>query len=203
MRNVESLVALKSNEPGWQRRGERLGGLGLADSCLALQQERLLQGEREVDRRREPALRQIACAPQRVLQLVDRRECHPLNITASRGRFTADEVCAARSNGDTIGHGSSSLIRRGQVTPTSLDAAELVVPVSPEDAIAAFVDSANVTVVGGGTIVMPEINYGRLRPTRALFLRDAGLGGLRRHGSTLTIGAMTTIAEVEDAPEPL
>jgi len=89
------------------------------------------------------------------------------------------------------------------VTATALDAAEVVVPKSPEEAIASFGDGSGVTVLGGGTIVMPEINYGRLRPARALVLARAGLAGIRRDAETLTIGAMTTVAELADAPEPL
>jgi CO/xanthine dehydrogenase FAD-binding subunit len=89
------------------------------------------------------------------------------------------------------------------VTTTSLDAAEFVVPASREDAVAAFGDGSGITILGGGTIVMTEINYGRLRPARVLALRDAGLGGLRRRDGSLTIGAMTTLAELEEAPEPL
>lgn len=86
---------------------------------------------------------------------------------------------------------------------TALDAAEVVVPTTREEAIAAFGAGDGVTVMGGGTILMPELNYGRLRPDRVLLLRDAGLSGIRRDGSTLTIAAMTTLAELEDAPEPL
>jgi CO/xanthine dehydrogenase FAD-binding subunit len=89
------------------------------------------------------------------------------------------------------------------VTATTLDAAEIVVPTSREDAVSAFGDGTNVTVVGGGTIVMPEINYGRLRRARVLFLHRAGLGGIRRNGSTMTIGATTALTELESAPEPL
>jgi CO/xanthine dehydrogenase FAD-binding subunit len=89
------------------------------------------------------------------------------------------------------------------LTATSLDAAQVVVATSEEEAIAAFGDGAGVTVMAGGTILMPEINYGRLRPERVLLLKDAGLSGIRRDGSSLTIAAMTTIAELEEAPEPL
>jgi aerobic carbon-monoxide dehydrogenase medium subunit len=89
------------------------------------------------------------------------------------------------------------------VTTTSLDAAEFVVPASREDAVAAFGDGSGITILGGGTIVMTEINYGRLRPARVLGLWEAGLGGVRRRDGSLTIGAMTTLAELEDAPEPL
>lgn len=89
------------------------------------------------------------------------------------------------------------------MTSTTLDAAQVVVPTSREEAIAAFGDGDGVTVMAGGTILMPEINYGRLRPARVLFLKDAGLTGIRRDGSSLTIAAMTTVAELEQAPEPL
>lgn len=89
------------------------------------------------------------------------------------------------------------------MTTTSLDAAEFVVPASREDAVAAFGDGSGITILGGGTIVMTEINHGRLRPARVLALRDAGLAGLRRRDGSLTIGAMTTVAELDEAPEPL
>jgi CO/xanthine dehydrogenase FAD-binding subunit len=89
------------------------------------------------------------------------------------------------------------------VTSISLDAAQVVVPTSREQAIAAFGEGDGVIVMAGGTILMPEINYGRLRPERVLLLRDAELSGIRRDGSLLTAGAMTTVAELEEAPEPL
>jgi aerobic carbon-monoxide dehydrogenase medium subunit len=89
------------------------------------------------------------------------------------------------------------------LTATSLDAAEVVVPTSRDDAIAAFGDGSGVTVMAGGTILMPEINYGRLRPERVVLLKDAGLSGITRDVPSLTIAAMTTIAELEGAPEPL
>jgi len=89
------------------------------------------------------------------------------------------------------------------VTSTALQAADVVVPASRDEAVAAFGDGSGVTVLGGGTILMPEINYGRLRPARVVLLQNAGLSGLRRNGSSLTIGAMTTVAELEQAPEPL
>jgi CO/xanthine dehydrogenase FAD-binding subunit len=89
------------------------------------------------------------------------------------------------------------------LTATSLDAAQVVVPTSREEAIDAFGDGAGVTVMAGGTILMPEINYGRLRPERVLLLQRAGLAGISRNGGSLTIGATTSVAELEAAPEPL
>jgi carbon-monoxide dehydrogenase medium subunit len=89
------------------------------------------------------------------------------------------------------------------VTTTTLDAAEVVVPTSREDAVSAFGDGTDVTVMAGGTILMPEINYGRLRPKRVLLLHRADLAGVRRDGSKLAIGAMTPLSDLEQAPEPL
>ena len=45
-------------------------------------------------------------------------------------------------------------------------ATEILMPGSEDEAIAAFGDGADV-VVGGGTIVVPEMTYRRLRPTKA------------------------------------
>jgi aerobic carbon-monoxide dehydrogenase medium subunit len=85
----------------------------------------------------------------------------------------------------------------------TLEAAEVLAPTSLEDAARAFGDGRDVTVVAGGTIVVPEITHGRLRPRRALLLGKAGLAGVRSEGGRTTIGAMTPVAELEGLPSPL
>jgi carbon-monoxide dehydrogenase medium subunit len=85
----------------------------------------------------------------------------------------------------------------------SVAAPEVIVAASREEAVDAFGDGAGVTVVAGGTIVMPEITHGRLRPTRALLIGRAGLDGIDSGGGRTTIGAATTLAALEDAVEPL
>jgi CO/xanthine dehydrogenase FAD-binding subunit len=85
----------------------------------------------------------------------------------------------------------------------SVDAPEVIVAASSEEAVDAFGDGTGVTVVAGGTIVMPEITHGRLRPTRALLIGRAGLSGVQRADGRTTIGAATTLSELEDAVEPL
>jgi CO/xanthine dehydrogenase FAD-binding subunit len=90
-----------------------------------------------------------------------------------------------------------------RVTGRALQEAHVVVPRSREEAVKAFGDGSGVTVLAGGTIVMPDVNYGRLRPETVVMLQQAGLSGIGRNGSTLTIGATTTVAELETAPEPL
>jgi CO/xanthine dehydrogenase FAD-binding subunit len=79
----------------------------------------------------------------------------------------------------------------------------VVVPTSPDEALAAFGDGADVTVVAGGTIVMPDLAAGRLRPRRALLLARAGLDGIKRDGGRVTIGATTSVSALEGGDEPL
>ena len=43
-------------------------------------------------------------------------------------------------------------------------ASEVLIPSSPAEAVSLFGDGASTTVIGGGTVVMPEITYGRLTP---------------------------------------
>jgi aerobic carbon-monoxide dehydrogenase medium subunit len=83
------------------------------------------------------------------------------------------------------------------------EGAQVIRPASEEEAVEAFGDGTSVVVVGGGTIVVPDMTYRRLRPTRALLLKDAGLSGVSRDGSRVTIGAMTPIQDLVDLPAPL
>jgi carbon-monoxide dehydrogenase medium subunit len=80
---------------------------------------------------------------------------------------------------------------------------EVVTPASADEAIAAFGDGGGVTVIGGGTIVMPDLASGRLRPGRALLLSRAGLDGVARAGGKVTIGAAVPLSALEDGDEPL
>lgn len=84
-----------------------------------------------------------------------------------------------------------------------MTAPEVLVPASLEEAVAAFGDGADVTVVAGGTILMPELTYGRLQPARALLLTRTGLDTMRRENGTVHLGATLPVAALEDAPEPL
>jgi CO/xanthine dehydrogenase FAD-binding subunit len=81
--------------------------------------------------------------------------------------------------------------------------AEVLVPGSQEELLSAFGDGSGVTVIGGGTVVMPDVMAGRLRPTKALLLHRAGLNGVTRADGKVTIGAATPIAALEDGDEPL
>src|SRR5436190_7961352 len=80
---------------------------------------------------------------------------------------------------------------------------DVLIPSSAEEALAAFGDGAGVTVAGGGTIVMPDLAAGRLRPTKALLLSRAGLDGVTRSDGKVTIGATTPLSALEDGDPPL
>lgn len=82
-------------------------------------------------------------------------------------------------------------------------ATEVVRASSEREAVAAFADGGEVTVIAGGTIVVPELTLGRLHPGRVLMLTGAGLTGVTREGDRTTVGAMTPVAELEDLPSPL
>jgi CO/xanthine dehydrogenase FAD-binding subunit len=80
---------------------------------------------------------------------------------------------------------------------------DVVIPASPEEAVRAFGDGSDVTVLSGGTIVMPDLVYGRLRPNRVLMLGRSGLDGVAREGGTVTIGAGVAVSALEQLDEPL
>jgi carbon-monoxide dehydrogenase medium subunit len=82
-------------------------------------------------------------------------------------------------------------------------ATEVFTPASEEEAIAAFGDGTDVVVVGGGTIVVPDLTYRKLQPGKALLLGRAGLSGVTNDGSRVTIGATTPVQDLVDLPAPL
>jgi carbon-monoxide dehydrogenase medium subunit len=80
---------------------------------------------------------------------------------------------------------------------------EVLMPGTPAEAVELFGDGRNVTVIGGGTIVVPAVAAGRIAPARALFLGHAGLSGITRAGQMVTIGATTSVASLVDLGAPL
>ena len=79
----------------------------------------------------------------------------------------------------------------------------VLTPRSPEEAAEAFGDGSDVTVLAGGTILLPEITYGRAKPKRVLMLARSGLGRIERSNGTVTIGAAVSVAELVEGDEPL
>ncbi|SNY39220.1 FAD binding domain-containing protein [Paractinoplanes atraurantiacus] len=71
----------------------------------------------------------------------------------------------------------------------------------PEDVPAAVsLVAAGATIIGGGTSLMPRLNDYASPPTELVSLRRAGLAGVHVDGDTVTIGAMTTLAQIEHDP---
>ncbi len=77
---------------------------------------------------------------------------------------------------------------------------QVLVPTSTEEAISQYGTGDGVTVVAGGTIVLPEIAAGRLAPGRALMLHRAGLDGIRSEDGRTVIGAMVPVQALVDHP---
>ena len=88
-------------------------------------------------------------------------------------------------------------------TVASGGATEVLTPGSEEEAIAAFGDGGDVLVVGGGTIVVPDLTYRKLDPKKALLLGGAELSGVSTEGARTTIGATTPVQELVDLPAPI
>ena len=82
-------------------------------------------------------------------------------------------------------------------------AAETLVPSSADEAVQLFGDGEGITVFAGGTILMPEIAAGRLKPARALLLHRSGLDEIRTDGDVVRIGAMVPVAALADGPDGL
>ncbi len=92
---------------------------------------------------------------------------------------------------------------------------DVVIPESESEAIAAYGDGSDITVIGGGTIVMQLLNYQRFSPSKVLLLNKAGLSYInvpvteQEHadihygGSNVIIGATTPLEELTSLSSPL
>jgi CO/xanthine dehydrogenase FAD-binding subunit len=80
---------------------------------------------------------------------------------------------------------------------------QVLVPTSEDEAASLYGDGSGITVFGGGTILLPEIGAGRLRPERTLMLHASGLDRLQAENGVVRIGAMVPVAALESADEPL
>jgi CO/xanthine dehydrogenase FAD-binding subunit len=73
---------------------------------------------------------------------------------------------------------------------------QYLLPGSAEEAAAELQDAV---VMAGGTTVMPAAHAGALDVTRVVGLARAGLSGVERSGSRVTVGAMTPLAALDGA----
>ena len=81
--------------------------------------------------------------------------------------------------------------------------AEVIRPGSPSEAASAFGDGTGVAVLAGGTLLVPDLHFGRARPERVVMLGDAGLNYVTRTDGTVTIGAMTPVVVLVGESAPL
>ena len=81
--------------------------------------------------------------------------------------------------------------------------AEVIRPVSSSEAASAFGDGAGVSVLAGGTLLVPDLHFGRAQPERVIMLGDAGLNYVTRSNGTVTIGAMTPVVALVGESSPL
>ena len=74
----------------------------------------------------------------------------------------------------------------------------LHLPTSAEEAAARLAEAApDACVLGGGTVLVPELSAGRMRPAAVIDLTRAGLSEIRHEGGDLVIGATATYADLE------
>lgn len=78
-----------------------------------------------------------------------------------------------------------------------------MVPESAEAAVEAYGDGSDITVVGGGTIVMLLTNHQRFQPSKVLLLGKAGMSFVREDAGTVTVGATTPLSEITELVAPL
>jgi CO/xanthine dehydrogenase FAD-binding subunit len=71
------------------------------------------------------------------------------------------------------------------------------------DEVAADLADGDAVVVGGGTMVVPDMTHGRTRPAAVVDLGRAGLGGITRGDGAWVVGAMCTYTDLERSAVPL
>lgn len=74
---------------------------------------------------------------------------------------------------------------------------------SDVDGVTAALADGDAVVVGGGTMVVPEMTHGRVRPAAVVDLAKAGLAGISRGDGGWVVGAMTTYTDLERSAVPL
>lgn len=82
-------------------------------------------------------------------------------------------------------------------------AATVIIPSSPDEAAQAFAADPGVTVIGGGTVVVPRNSLGWLPVERALWLGKAGLDSINESGGRVTIGGTASLASCAGLAAPV
>ena len=79
----------------------------------------------------------------------------------------------------------------------------MITAVRTPDSVAAAVihAAAGSRVMAGGTIVMAQVNHGTAAASELVSLRRAGVSGIAVEGTHVSVGATTTLAEVEESTD--
>ena len=80
---------------------------------------------------------------------------------------------------------------------------DVLIPESESEAIEAYGDGSNITVIAGGTIVMQLLNYHRFKPANTMLLAKSGLSYVNSSDGSVTIGATTPLSELTGLDAPL
>ena len=99
---VDALVALQPDQLAARPRRQDLGQLGLADPGLAFDEQRPAQRDRQVDRRRQPLVGQVAVGREGGGDLVDRRRGRPVGRGHGHSSRAYGEQAVAVEPGKTI-----------------------------------------------------------------------------------------------------
>jgi CO/xanthine dehydrogenase FAD-binding subunit len=71
------------------------------------------------------------------------------------------------------------------------------------DGVTEALSGGDAVVVGGGTMVVPDLTHGRTRADAVVDLARAGLAGIARGDGAWVVGAMTSYTEIERSAVPL
>ncbi len=71
------------------------------------------------------------------------------------------------------------------------------------DEVTAALAGGDALVIGGGTMVVPDLTHGRFRPGGVVDLSRAGFGHLTHEGGAWVLGSMLTYTELERSAVPL
>ncbi len=82
-------------------------------------------------------------------------------------------------------------------------AAEVIIPNSRDEAVAAVAGNAGVTVVAGGTLVVPQHGLGEHPVATAVWLGRAGMDAISTDSGRITVGAAATLAACVELPSPV
>ena len=169
VRSVDALITLQPHEIAIERKGERLGRLGLADARRAFEEQRLSQPEREEHRGRQTLVGQIAllAQPSGATPRAKPRPSLRSSVGISVTPFAACAFSARRMRSGVIGSVSTR-------TPTASKIALAIAGIGELARHLADALGAIGTVGGGRSSTTISISASRRGPGIRYWLKSAG-----------------------------